>query len=684
MRLRTAVLAVAVLSGWCAVASGAGEADLPRGVRDAIAKAGNAFTDEERLDVLEELRQRGDLGEALTADLDKLIEEVSKYLTNPRLDYFGGRVLKDGRYDFGIAPESPLYPITVIYQARMLLWVTVEYGGYWSHPDRRREQLDKVRALCEEAQGYFPENKLIAMYLGSPVPPRIQYPVDDGAPAWANMQREGIERLADIIVWWVDNRMQENGEYGGGWGDDCEMWRSWAPVLIGFDDPKITAAQARFSRALLSQDHMQSGYTSRMSDVEHTGEDSSDAMTPMMHLEPDNAEWSERALRLADLMENLWTGVNEQGFLQFKSTYFTGDRVDEDPRKACDTVYHPKAMQPTLLYWQRTSDARLGNLFTRWMDTWVDATAREERGKPRGIIPVAIHWPEGYIGGHGEEWWDPKNHTDDPLYVWPSAMPMMTHSLLLTYHMTGDEKYLAPLLSMAKARLDYLKNPPEGQPSPGSTAWCGARLGMMAAVGAKFRLLTDRADFDELLREDASPYVAYRLGLDDRNGKLVKALGNTAAALRFNFEGYTSEVRYTDRVFRFPALFQANGMYPEAKPEIAQPDTQLLYSTVTGDPGDVGFFPMNRVRWMTPPRAFAALVTDAGNTRFSAEVYHFGEEPRALEAELYLLDKGDYVIRIEVDRAPVSESRFTVAGPRTRVQIELPPKQLCAITVAPA
>ena len=31
--------------------------------------------------------------------------------------------------------------------------------------------------------------------------------------------------------------MREDGQYGGGWGDDCEMWRWWAPVLLGFDDP---------------------------------------------------------------------------------------------------------------------------------------------------------------------------------------------------------------------------------------------------------------------------------------------------------------------------------------------------------------------------------------------------------------------------------------------------------------
>src|SRR5690606_27180665 len=127
----------------------------------------------------------------------------------------------------------------------------------------------------------------------------------------------------------------------------------------------------RFSEALLSRPHMTAGYTNRLSDVEHTAEDSADSITPMMHLEPDAPAWRDRALGLAKMMETLWSGVNERGQRQFKSTYFSSEKVDETPQRACDTVYHPRAVQPPLLYWQRTGDPELGRLFTAWMDTWV-------------------------------------------------------------------------------------------------------------------------------------------------------------------------------------------------------------------------------------------------------------------------------------------------------------------------
>lgn len=36
------------------------------------------------------------------------------------------------------------------------------------------------------------------------------------------------------------------------------------PVLVAFADPKITAAQARFSAAVMSQPYMLAGYTSEV------------------------------------------------------------------------------------------------------------------------------------------------------------------------------------------------------------------------------------------------------------------------------------------------------------------------------------------------------------------------------------------------------------------------------------
>lgn len=647
--------------------------DDAENVARLIREAGNAAEDGQRLESLRELRALPGLGNALALDADRLIEAVDRWINDPRLDYFGSRVRKEDDFDFKIPEASPLYPLTWLYRGRMLTWAILEYGGYGN-----RELLDKARGFFESARETFPGEPVARIYLGEIQPPEKVYPVPEGAPEWAVHQREALERLTDIIHWWIDHRMQEDGQYGGGWGDDCEMWRWWTPVLLGFEDPKIIAAQARFSEALMAQPHMALGYTDKVYDVEHTAEDSSDVMTAMMHLEPDNPVWRDRAMKLADFFEHLWTGRNERGQLQFKSTYFSSKTVDLREDRACDTVYHPRAVQPALLLWQRTDNPRLGRLFTDWMDTWADATARAERGKAAGIVPSAIHWPGGDTGGTGPDWWDPQNHSEPGLYRWPSAMSMMLNTMLLAHHQTGEARYLEPIRSMAAARMRYLAAP-TGNPEPGSEAWCAQRMHGLSSVLGKYRWLTQSTEFDALLEQDPSPYAAFYWKGDE--ARLLAALRRTAVALSHNFRGYTSEVRYTDRVLRFPSLFSPGSLFPEGIPGIDSPDTGLLYSSVTGDPGDPLYFPLAAVRWRTPARDFAALVTESKRDGFSARLFHFGEEDRPLKAEFFLLDPGAYQWTLQ-DAASILETQsFRVEGPRAQIALTVPPQRECEIEV---
>jgi hypothetical protein len=639
--------------------------------------AGHAAKDTERLELLEKARADAACPDAVRADIATLLGFVQDWTQGKRLEFFGSQVRRNDTWDFEIAETSPVYPLTFLYQGRMLTWAILEYGGYGN-----RALYDQAREWFERAAAAYPGNPIPPLYLGEPRPAPRQYQGAPEAPAWASHQRAAIEHLADVVHWWIEHRQQEDGQYGGGWGDDCEMWRWWTPLLLGFDDPVINAAQAKFSRALMAQPHMAGGYTAKIYDVEHTAEDSADVLTPMMHLEPDNPEWRDHAARLVDLFETLWTGTNERGFLQFKSTYFSSEKVDLSPARACDTVYHPRAVQPALLLWQRTGDPRMGKLFGQWMDTWVDAAAREERGKPAGILPSAIHWPSGAVGGLGGDWWDPQNHSEPGLYHFPSAMTLMTHTLLLAYHMSGKEDYLAPLRSMAEARLRYLESPPDN-PEPGSEAWCASRIGNLSSELGKYRVLTGRQDFDALLERAPSPYLGFRLNGDLAG--LEAALARAHAALAINFEGYTSEVRFTDRVLRFPALFREDALFAKGKPGIEAPDTELLYSTVTGDPGSAGYLPLGGIRWRTPPRNLAALVTKSAQNEFEAMLFHFGEKQRETGARFFLLEPGEYRVRLcaadDPGGEPIEETAFTLTGRHGDITFQLPPGRLCILEV---
>ncbi len=446
---------------------------LTPAVRKLLRRAGNTADEKERVRLLTKALGEATMGPNTRADIYALMPTVRKWANGRALLAHPGKK-DDNAYLcswWDVAPDrdsfpprvrldSPMMPLRCLYRGRMLVWRVIEYGGLRRNPAERKKWYGEARALLKTAREAYPDNELLRMYLGEPMETPQKYSRDTRAPEWANLQREGLERLADVVHWWIDHRQISNGEFGGGWGDDCEMWRHWVPLILAFQDEKVLHGEEKLCRGMFAHPEMAPGYTTEMSDVEHTAEQTADIITPMLHMRPESALWRARALKLADFMRNLWTGRNERGFLQFKSTYFTAHAVDLTPKHACDTVYHPRAVQPTLLLWQRTGNDSLTKLFSEWMDTWVDATRRAERGKPAGITPSAIHWPDGEVGGAGEHWYAPENYPND-LYKWPSAMSQMLNTLLLTYHMTGDEKYLSPIRSMARKRMDYIQDPPE-------------------------------------------------------------------------------------------------------------------------------------------------------------------------------------------------------------------------------
>ena len=79
---------------------------------------------------------------------------------------------------------------------------------------------------------------------------------------------------------------------------------------------------------------------------------------------------------------------------------------------------------------------------------------------------------------------------------------------------------------------------------------------------AKYRQLTKSREFDELLRKEGRTVGAP--GTRQDRAVFTRELEKSVEALRVNFEGYTSEMRWTDRVLRFPRLFEATMMFRHA------------------------------------------------------------------------------------------------------------------------
>lgn len=654
---------------------------------DLVQQAGNTHDDRERQTLLRKLATSQELGQERRQEAASLAEFVRKW-NESSLKFYGASVRGKphraiGGYEFGVAKDSPLWPICELYRGRMLAWTLIENSTVRTDPKESKWFKDEAVASFQRVKTAFPKNTVARMYLGEALPWGEVPEKVAGAPEWAVLQREQLERLAAIIRWWITHRQKaDTGEFGGGWGDDCEMWRWWSAVLLGFDDPEITAAQLKFSRSAVTRSHLKGGFNMTITDVEHAAEDTTDNLVPLMVLEPENDKWTQWGLRLGDFMRGVWTGKNDRGQMQFKSFYFSATETAPQPQRALDVIANVGALHPALLAWQKTGDQKLGEQICVWLDTWVDATAREENGKPAGILPGSIRWPSGAVEGAEGKWWEPVKPGGfmHSYYLWPSVITEMTDALMLAHVMTGKESYLAPLRSMAAIRLKHLKNPAE-ELQIGGEAWCADQLaprqnansntGGLVKTLARFKALTGTTEFDELITLEGAEFVIRT----DEAGKreLEAALRESLGALRVNFPGFTSEVRSTDRCMRF-VQFLAQDYDFDAYKGVTQPKHELLYRMVTGDK-NAPRFPQMAVRWLTPPKDIAALVTEAGTTKFAAELFHFGKEPREMTAELRQLKPGDYKASLLIDGKPVQLPKEAVKVERghfSRLTFTLP------------
>lgn len=683
--------AVAWLALWLPAAA---HAELP----PLIQQAGNANDDRERQQLLEQAAGLPSLDDTFRKELLSIIEYVRRW-NGTSLKFYNhtlrGRPPRAlGDYDFGVAKDSPLRPICELYRGRMLAWNLIENSNVRTNSQDAKWFKDEAVASFQRVREAFPGNAVARMYLGEAQPWGTIPKKVAGAPEWVTLQREQLERLSEIIHWWITNRQRaDTGEFGGGWGDDCEMWRWWSPVLLGFDDPQITAAQLKFSRSALTRPHLKGGFNTGIADVEHAAEDTTDNLVPLMVLEPDNPKWTIWGARMGDFMRDVWTGKNERGHTQFKSFYFSATQTAPQPHRAFDVIANAGALHPAFLAWQRTGDAKLGTQLCAWLDTWVDATAHAENGKPAGILPASIQWPSGASAGPDGHWWEPVKPGGymHSYYIWPSVITEITDALMLAHVMTGKESYLAPLRSMAAIRLKHLKRPTEPV-KIGTEAWCAEQLaprrnansntGGLVKTLARCKALTGTTEFDELIALEGSEFVIRT----DETGRreLEASLCESLEALRVNFPGYTSEVRSTDRCMRFVQFLAQDYAFDDYK-GVVQPKHELLYRMVTGDK-NAPRFPQIAVRWLTPPQDIAILVTEASTSRFTAELFHLGREARELNAELRQLRPGRYKASLTVNGQTTKLSREIInveSGRYTRLPITLPAQTLAVLSLRP-
>ncbi len=327
--------------------------------------------------------------------------------------------------------------------------------------------LGMERQLLEELAKKFPDNRYVKYMLkwewenygdGSKRDDwylEDYYAKTEGSPEWARRLQAAFASQVNWAEWWINFKQRPDGSVGGGWGDDVEVVGGFA--MMAYVSKGVGELAFEGTRRLVdgvwSLDagvDPEIGYCLPVADVQHTAEWTGNTLGLMVELDPGNPVWIERSLKTARLARDLWTGWNDKGYRHFRSNFLGAAGVGSGEQMN-DAWINFRAMQPVFAVLRFSQNRGVSKLFTELADGWRYAAMSTDRGKPEGVIPIQVSFPEGIIGGTSSPNWYTASHPPGTVnYDWAGIQPQRykgyIHQLLLTaYEQTADVKYLDPM-----------------------------------------------------------------------------------------------------------------------------------------------------------------------------------------------------------------------------------------------
>ena len=516
-----------------------------------------------------------------------------------------------------------------------------------------KQGFEEIR---DQIKPKFPDNDLVKIYTGQKIPwgDGGLRPDDDQAPQWAVDQVE-LRRRADYVgEWWFTQRQQKNGELGGGWEDDCESLRRFAvtPLLCG--NETIESGIFRLIDGIWESGELINGYDRVLKDVEHSCEMAADSSI-LLALAYGDPLYVERMLETTRTTEQIHTAINDRGHRHYRSNLLSATEVREEGSHSFDVLFAGRAMRPPAMLAWYTHLPRAVDLVVGWARGWNDAALRQADGKPAGVYPAVIRFPDAQLKGP-RTWWEGLGG----LYSWNTHdQDMVLGKVLGAYGLQQDETLLEAIRQQFTLARKHSNDSGEN-PEPGSVGWTAGQVRASAPrFSLWYRAVTGDPSFDDF----SVAHSAYgRFVTDGDLRHLDQWHDRNLAEIRFNLPMITSEVRGTDRISmdHFSLVGPLSGSYVD----LVQP-------------------PMYPVSWKVG-EDFAGVVGSFDERRVKAWAYSFADQTTRCVIRLWRLEPGQYELRIgadpdqdgKVDEQHVTIVPFERRQRLTEVAFDLPSRDL--------
>ena len=283
-----------------------------------------------------------------------------------------------------------------------------------------------------------------------PTPPK-------GVPLWAYRQVESLRYFKRFVVWWLDNRQISNGELGGGLSDDDDLSNCWpGAALMGCEPIRIKDAVLKILDATYDQGMFANGLSTIQTDGLHAHEEGIEAQTQAFLLDYGSPKQLERIMETVRSLDQNILLKNNSGHRHFRSSYFSGTKIAEE--EPWLWLLQPQAyllLQPVITLAEYNGNPRARRLIIEMADGLLAHAKSDSSGKL--IIHSEVNFSTDScryspMGNRG------MNTNNSGGYSTLHTSLAGLQLLWSVYHMTGDQKYLQPLLDLEGGVLGTLTN----------------------------------------------------------------------------------------------------------------------------------------------------------------------------------------------------------------------------------
>jgi hypothetical protein len=255
-----------------------------------------------------------------------------------------------------------------------------------------------------------------------------------GVPLWAFRQVEQLRNLKRFVLWYIDHRQIENGEFGGGLSDDGDLTNVWpATALMGCEPEKIKKSLLREVDAFYEQGMFTNGLSTIQADELHSYEEGISAVGQALLLDYGNPKQLERAMETARALGGL-TAINSAGHRHIRSSYFSGTKMATEEPWGWARSSSYLLTQPALLLVDYNGNPATKKLMLELADGLLAHRRKDAGGTYRLASTIQFQ-------------------TDQDQ---PASIDRIWPILWAAWRWTGDQKYLQPLLDEGPRGLEQI------------------------------------------------------------------------------------------------------------------------------------------------------------------------------------------------------------------------------------